>query len=100
MGEIFFVIKGFVITALLTMALQIRIGQETLEVRAERWLQHSFAAQFVTDTAGGAVKALQRGYRWAQREVMGDSGMKLLDEKQLGPWKIKTKHPIPGNHQE
>ncbi len=94
MGEVFFVIKGFVLTILLAMALQVRIGNDTLEIRAERWIERSAAGQFITDTANGGVKALQRGYRWTRQQVLGGANEPETnyDEVKLGPWKVNTKH--------
>lgn len=92
MGEIFFVLKGFLITILLTVILQVKVGKDTLETRAERWLQTSFFGEFAKDTAAGASKLLQEAHRWTQEEVFsqGETPVKGR-EHQLGPVKVMTK---------
>jgi|GEM_PF-6745595 len=102
MAEIFFVIKGFLITILLTVLLQVKVGKDTLETRAERWLQTSFFGEFAKDTAAGASKLIKEAYRWTQDEVFG-SGQTISGraasseaavkgrEHQIGPVKIMTK---------
>lgn len=77
MGELFFVIKGFALTVLLTMALQIKIGQETLESKAEQWATRSAMSSFLNDTAAGAVKAIRDGTKWVKREL-GESDRKSV----------------------
>lgn len=102
MGEVFFVIKGFVLTILIAMLLQVKIGNDTLEVRAERWLERSAAGEFITSTAAGGVKAIQRGYRWTRQQIGGGPAEPETnyDDVKLGPWKVHTKHrtPQPGEN--
>lgn len=90
MGEVFFVIKGFALTILLTVLLQIKVGQETLEQKAERFANRSQLNTFVNDAAAGAVKAIRDGHRWIKQEF-ADSSVQRSRTISVGPAKIQTR---------
>ncbi len=100
MGDIFFVLKGFVITIVIALLLQVKLGQDTLEIRAHRWIHTSSAGQFLTDTAAGGVKAIRQTYQWTNSKLFGAESSRGLgntqgnEESQIGPWKISTQHKV------
>ncbi len=61
MGEVMFVIKSLIVTVVLIVCLQIRVGQRTVEGHAMSWIHHSSISQHLQDVAEGAVKVANKG---------------------------------------
>lgn len=72
MDELKFVLKGLVFAILVTMALQISVGGETLEVKSDRLLHHSSVGIFLNQAAEGAATLLRKGTR-AASDLIGNS---------------------------
>jgi len=70
MSDVMFVIKCLVVTLVIVVLLQIRVGQRTLEGHTMAWLHHSSVTQHLQDVAEGAVKAGGE----AKRDVAGFLG--------------------------
>lgn len=59
MSELFFVLKCLVFTAILVIAMQVRVGGQSLESRAYHWLQKSDVSQYVQSVAAGGAMAIR-----------------------------------------
>lgn len=57
MSELFFVIKMCVVTAIVVVLMQIRVGTETVETQVHAWLQTSTPSLFLREVAEGGLKA-------------------------------------------
>lgn len=70
MDELKFVLKGFLIAIVLTLALQIRVGNESLEKKSDHLLRSSSVGFFLTEAASGGAALLEKGYEGVSRFVM------------------------------
>lgn len=61
MPEVMFVIKGLVIAIVITVLMQVKAGQSTIETHAQLWIQTSSITQSVQKVASGAVLAIRNG---------------------------------------
>ncbi len=61
MEDIMFVLKCLVVTAVLVVAMQIRVGHESVESHMMSWLHNSTVSNTLNDVAAGAVKAGKSG---------------------------------------
>jgi len=59
MSEILFCIKTFVLTVAIVLAMQIQVGERTIESHALAWVQTSPLVQPLNRVAQGAAKAAQ-----------------------------------------
>lgn len=71
MSELFFVLKCLVWTAILTVALQIKVGGMSLEARAENWLERSEASIYVQSVAAGGALAISNFAHSVKNGVSG-----------------------------
>lgn len=55
MGELSFVVKSFIFSALLISALQFRVGDSTLEATSEAWIREAPLPGLLHEVAKGAV---------------------------------------------
>ncbi|MBT4760467.1 MAG: hypothetical protein HOO06_02110 [Bdellovibrionaceae bacterium] len=62
-GNSFFIIRTFIITFIVVMVLQIRIGDNTLEERAVVYMQTSQAMKPVHEVVHGGVLAIKGGFK-------------------------------------
>lgn len=62
MGDIFFVIRVFIVTFVAVIFMQIRIGGATIEKHSLAWIQQSAVIDNLRLVAEGAVKAANKGY--------------------------------------
>lgn len=60
MGEVKFVLKCLLVTCLIIVAMQIRIGHRSVESYAFNWLRYSEISKQVQGVAAGGVMALRR----------------------------------------
>lgn len=58
MSEFFYVLKVFILTAAVTMLLQMRVGGSTLEARTDRFLTRSDVALWLQSAASGGAQGL------------------------------------------
>jgi ABC-type molybdate transport system substrate-binding protein len=72
MGEVVFVIKSLIMTIVVIVCLQIRVGQQTVEGHAMNWIHNSAISQHLQDVAEGAVKLAVEGKK-AVVEFIGSS---------------------------
>tara|TARA_B100000749_G_scaffold280893_1_gene280413 strand:+ start:14237 stop:14719 length:483 start_codon:yes stop_codon:yes gene_type:complete len=62
-GDILFFIKTIVMTLVVVVLLQVKIGEFTLEQRATQWARQSSVAKPIQDVAHGGLLALRDGWR-------------------------------------
>ena len=62
MSEIFFVIKSFIISGLLVLAMQVRVGSTTIEESVDAGFRSSPFSMWVQSVAQGGALALKNGY--------------------------------------
>lgn len=55
MGEVVFILKSLVLTVLLMMFLQVKVGSTSIEQQTEQWLQTSQISLYMQKVASGAV---------------------------------------------
>ncbi len=69
MDEFKFVLKGLVFAFLVVMALQIKVGGETLEMKSSRWVHSSSVGSFLNQSAQGAVEIIQTASQVTSRFI-------------------------------
>lgn len=63
MGDIFFAIRMLVVTIVIAVLMQIKIGDMTLETHAHSWVQSSSAVESLREIAQGGVRMIRVGYK-------------------------------------
>jgi hypothetical protein len=81
MNEFFFVIKSLIMTVVLILLMQIKIGKQTVEQHSLNWLHESTATQALRGVADGAVSVGESSYDWLHRAF----------EKQFDTSRVKRK---------
>lgn len=61
MGEFWFVVKSLIAAAFMLWVLQLKVGQETLEMKTENFIESSATVNQVRDVASGAIQVSQVG---------------------------------------
>lgn len=77
MSEIFFVFKALIVTVVIVLILQIKIGPRTVEQRSIAFLHRSVATDALRGVADGAIQAFDDGYTWTKtafNKQFGGSG--------------------------
>jgi hypothetical protein len=69
MGEVFFVLKTMVITIVVVMILQIKIGSSTIEQKSLTWIHESVVVESLRGVADGAVKIFSKGFNSVRSAV-------------------------------
>lgn len=69
MGEVIFVAKCFVMTAALTLAMQLRWGQETLEDKIQQEIKASPAVHWIQSVASGGALFIDRTTTAMSRQI-------------------------------
>lgn len=82
MTDFFFVIKCLVFTVILVFAMQIKIGNETIESQSMTWLHESSAVHSLQLVADGAIKSVRHGLNWASNYF--DTKIGANDKKRPG----------------
>jgi hypothetical protein len=91
MDELKFVLKGLFFAILVTILMQVKIGNETLEMKSERMIHHSAVGHFLQQTAEGATLAIRKGSAAVSQFVSGTIGKSSAGSKS-SDWKIETRH--------
>jgi len=66
MGEFFFVLKALVMTVVLVLCMQIKIGHETIERKSLDWMHESVAVSALRGVADGAIAIVEDGITWTK----------------------------------
>jgi len=59
MSELVFVLKSFIIAAVLIVAMQVKVGNSSLESYSQWWLQKSSFSLYIQSVAAGGALALK-----------------------------------------
>jgi hypothetical protein len=59
MPELMFVLKAFLVSVIITVCLQIKVGNSSIESQASLWLQTSSLPVYLTKVSQGAVLAIR-----------------------------------------
>lgn len=59
MPEIMFVLKAFLVSVVITICMQVKVGNASLESQASLWLQTSSVPVYLTKVSQGAVLAIK-----------------------------------------
>jgi hypothetical protein len=70
-GDLFFVFKMFVITCVIVVIAQVKIGQKSLEDHFQGWLKTSIFVDTVQEAIDGGVLLTKAGYKKADTEIHG-----------------------------
>lgn len=62
MGEVFFVLKSFLITCVVVYCLQFKIGEQTADERLNQFLQKGALTSFIKDATTGATRITASTY--------------------------------------
>ncbi len=82
MGEFWFVLKSLIAAAFLLWVLQLKVGNETLELKAQTYIESSAAVNNVRDVAVAAVHVTQVGIDKAKEWLTKESAdLKIQSEK-------------------
>ena len=71
MSELMFVLKSLIITAVITVAMQVRIGNSSLEQQSQWFLQRSPVSIYVQSVAAGGAMAIRNLYGNVKNGVTG-----------------------------
>jgi hypothetical protein len=71
MSEFMFVLKSFLITVVLIVLMQVKIGTHSAEAYAQNWLTRSSASLYVQSVAAGGAMALRGLALNIKRSLMG-----------------------------
>jgi hypothetical protein len=65
MGDMLFVIRMLVLTVIVVIVMQVKIGDTTIEAQVQSWLSRSPAVETLREVAHSAVKVVSVGYKMA-----------------------------------
>jgi ABC-type sulfate transport system permease component len=71
MSELFFVLKSFLLTVILVVAMQVKVGNYSLEQYSQWWLQKSSVSTYVQSVAAGGALALKNLFFSVKSSVTG-----------------------------
>jgi hypothetical protein len=71
MSELLFVIKCLIITVLLTVAMQVRMGNSTVEQQSQWFLQKSPTSVYIQTVAAGGALALRNIFTSVKNGITG-----------------------------
>lgn len=76
MADFFFVVKTFLLTIALVVVMQIRVGEYTIEDRAQAWIHESEIHHTLGRVAVGAVAVMKDGVDYVQTWIAGNGDLK------------------------
>lgn len=71
MSELIFVLKSLIITVVLIVAMQVKIGNSSLESYSQWWIQKSSVSIYVQSVAAGGAMALKNLFSSVKSGVVG-----------------------------
>jgi hypothetical protein len=81
MPEVMFVLKSLVVTVVLMMCLQIKVGNASLEDNLEIWIRTSSVAEYVHSVSSGAVLAIRNAAQTTKSFVAETFGHDTATQK-------------------
>lgn len=71
MSELFFVVKSLFLTVILVVAMQVKVGEASLEQYSQHWLQKSSVSIYIQSVAAGGALALKNLFFNVKSSVTG-----------------------------
>lgn len=71
MSELIFVLKSFIVTVVLIVAMQVKVGDSSLESYSQWWLQKSSVSIYIQSVAAGGALALKNFATGVKSTVTG-----------------------------
>jgi len=62
MSELVFVLRSFIVTVIIVVAMQVKVGNSSLESYSQWWLQKSSVSVYIQSVAAGGALALKNLY--------------------------------------
>lgn len=88
MPEIMFVLKGLIVALVITMLMQIQIGNSTIETHAHLWIESASVPGYVHQVSSGAVLAIRNATKattdFVSKSMGHESGSQKADRVNLG----------------
>lgn len=97
MPEVMFVIKAFAISLVLTVCLQVKVGNSSLETHADNWIRTSSLPIYLQKVSEGAVLAI-RNASGAAKDFLGQTFGKENTTQRAGRLNFEFKRSAA--HQE
>lgn len=95
MDEVKFVLKAFAAAVAIVFVMQIQVGNESLETKADFWIHTSSVPRYLQGVADGAVKALKTASKAASEMIGSTTGARQPSagtESKASKWNIEFKH--------
>lgn len=90
MPEIMFVLKAFIISLVITVCLQVKVGNSSLESHANSWIQTSALPIYLQKVSQGAVLAI-RNASGVAKEFVGKTFGKENTSQRAGRLNLEFK---------
>lgn len=71
MSELIFVVKSLVLASIIVVAMQVKVGSQSLESYSQWWLKKSTVSLYVQSVAAGGTLALKDLFFSVKRGVAG-----------------------------
>lgn len=91
MSELFFLIKSLILASLITLAFQVKVGNQTAEQVAIQWLRTSPSSLYLQEISAGGVLFIQNSYMAAKSYVSKESKPNELTEEKSSRLKFEFK---------
>jgi hypothetical protein len=69
MSEIWFAIKSMLLTVLIVMLMQFKIGSEKIEDKMNQWVEGSQASVYLHQVAEGATKSIKNMFAFISEKI-------------------------------
>lgn len=71
MFNILFFVKSLAIAIIITMLLQIHLGEDTLETHVDSWMRDTVAVELIDEAAQGGIKIIRDGLKKISASLNG-----------------------------
>lgn len=96
MDEVKFALKAFLATVAIVLVMQVQVGNESLETKADFWIHTSAVPRYLQGVADGAVKALKTASKTVSEMIGSSTGghsqPAASSESKASKWNIEFKH--------
>ena len=80
MGDFLFVIRTFIVTVVVLLILQVKVGDFTLEQRSMNWVRSSVVVSHLQEVADGSIVFIERNFKKLKAYVSSRSKEKAKEE--------------------
>ncbi len=88
MPEVMFVLKAFVVAIIITIAMQAKIGNSTIETHAHLWIETATVPEYLHGVSSGAVAAIKNAAKvssdFVAKSFGHDANSQKADRLNLG----------------